>query len=48
LRENFASLNRFGLSLLKPHPAQISTVMKRHSCDWNDAFPLKTVLGAKE
>jgi len=48
LRENVASLNRFGLSLLKPHPAKISTVMKRRSCAWNDAFLLETLLGTKE
>jgi len=48
LRENFASLNCFGLSLLKPHPAKIGTVMKRRSWARNDAFPLETVLGAKE
>ena len=48
LRENFAWLNRFGLSLLKQHPAKISTVMKRRSCAWNDAFLLETVLGITE
>jgi len=48
LRENFAWLNCLCLSLLKPHPAKISTVMKRRSCVWNDAFLLETVLGTKE
>jgi len=48
LRENVARLNCLGLSLLKPHPAKISTVMKRHSYASNDAFPLETVLGTKE
>jgi len=47
-REKFVSLNRFGLSLLKPHPAKIRAVMKRRSWARNDAFPLETVLGAKE
>jgi predicted transposase YbfD/YdcC len=32
LRENFAWLNRFTLSLLKQHPDRTSLVMKRRSC----------------
>ncbi len=38
LRENFAWLNRFALSLLKQHPDRQSIVMKRRSCGWSDAF----------
>jgi predicted transposase YbfD/YdcC len=38
LRENFAWLNRFTLSLLKQHPGDDSTVMKRRSCGWSDDF----------
>ena len=38
LRENFAWLNRFALSLLKQHPGRQSLVMKRRSCGWSDAF----------
>jgi predicted transposase YbfD/YdcC len=45
LRENFAWLNRFTLSLLKQHPAKISQVMKRRSCGWNDDFLLEVLVG---
>src|SRR5713101_4086475 len=38
LRENFAWLNRFTLSLLKQHPDRASLVMKRRSCGWNENF----------
>ena len=38
LRENFAWLNRFALSVLKQHPGHQSLVMKRRSCGWGDAF----------
>jgi predicted transposase YbfD/YdcC len=41
LRENFAWLNRFTLSLLKQHPGKHSLVMKRRSCGWNDDFLLE-------
>src|SRR3974377_884117 len=37
LRENFAWLNRFALSLLKQHPGRQSLVMKRRSCGWGAA-----------
>lgn len=47
LRENFAWLNRFTLSLLKQHPADDSTVMKRRSCAWSDDFLLEVLTGAK-
>lgn len=38
LRENFAWLNRFVLSLLKQHPGKQSIAMKRRSCGWSDKF----------
>jgi predicted transposase YbfD/YdcC len=43
LRENFAWLNRFALSLLKRHPGRQSLVMKRRSCGWSDAFLMEVV-----
>ena len=46
LRENFAWLNRFTLSLLKQHPSDHSTVMKRRSCGWSDDFLLEVLTGA--
>lgn len=45
LRENFAWLNRFTLSLLKQHPSKHSLVMKRRSCGWNDEFLLEILTG---
>ncbi len=45
LRENFAWLNRFTLSLLKQHPAKMSQAMKRRSCGWSDDFLLQVVTG---
>lgn len=45
LRENFAWLNRFTLSLLKQHPDKDSLVMKRRCCGWNDDFLLETLTG---
>jgi predicted transposase YbfD/YdcC len=45
LRENFAWLNRFTLSLLKQHPGDDSTVMKRRSCGWSDDFLLEVLTG---
>jgi predicted transposase YbfD/YdcC len=45
LRENFAWLNRFTLSLLKQHPDRTSLVMKRRSCGWNDNYLLKVLVG---
>jgi predicted transposase YbfD/YdcC len=47
LRENFAWLNRFTLSLLKQHPSKDSTVMKRRSCGWSDNFLLEVLTSAK-
>ena len=46
LRENFAWLNRFTLSLLKQHPGRDSLVMKRRSCGWNENFLLEVLTGA--
>ena len=46
LRENFAWLNRFTLSLLKQHPGRESLAMKRRSCGWSDDFLLKVLAGA--
>jgi predicted transposase YbfD/YdcC len=45
LRENFAWLNRFTLSLLKQHPSDDSTMMKRRSCGWSDDFLLEVLTG---
>jgi predicted transposase YbfD/YdcC len=46
IRENFAWLNRFTLSLLKQHPGKDSIVMKRRSCGWNENFMLEVLMGA--
>ena len=46
LRENFAWLNRFALSLLKQHPGRQSLIMKRRSCGWSDAFLMEIVAGS--
>jgi predicted transposase YbfD/YdcC len=46
LRENFAWLNRFTLSLLKQHRGRLSLVMKRRSCGWNDEFLMEVLTGA--
>ncbi len=43
LRENFAWLNRFTLSLLKQHPSKDSLAMKRRACDWSDEFRLEVL-----
>lgn len=45
LRENFAWLSRFTLSLLKQHPGKLSLAMKRRSCGWNDDYLLQVVTG---
>jgi predicted transposase YbfD/YdcC len=47
LRENFAWLNRFTLSLLKQHPSRDSLVMKRRSCGWGEQFLLQVLTGAR-
>jgi len=46
LRENFAWLNRFALSLLKQHPGRQSVVMKRRSCGWSDDYLMEVVTGS--
>ncbi|MBV8608563.1 MAG: ISAs1 family transposase, partial [Singulisphaera sp.] len=46
LRENFAWLSRFTLSLLKQHPGRESLAMKRRSCGWSDDFLLEVLTGA--
>jgi predicted transposase YbfD/YdcC len=46
LRENFAWLNRFTLSLLKQHPGKDSIAMKRRGCGWSDEFLLEVFAGA--
>jgi predicted transposase YbfD/YdcC len=46
LRENFAWINRFTLSLLKQHPDRASLAMKRRSCGWNENFLLQVLTGA--
>jgi predicted transposase YbfD/YdcC len=45
VRENFAWLNRFTLSLLKQHTGKDSIVMKRRACGWNDDFLLEVLTG---
>jgi predicted transposase YbfD/YdcC len=46
LRENFAWLNRFTLSLLKQHPDRTSIAMKRRSCGWNEDYLLQVLTGS--
>jgi predicted transposase YbfD/YdcC len=46
LRENFAWLNRFTLSLLKQHPDRASIAMKRRSCGWNENYLLQVLTGS--
>ena len=53
VRENFAWLNRFTLSLLKQHPGQDSLAMsadrqamKRRACGWSDEFLLQVLTGS--
>jgi predicted transposase YbfD/YdcC len=45
IRENFAWLNRFTLSLLKQHPGKDSIVMKRRACGWSDEFLAEVLAG---
>jgi predicted transposase YbfD/YdcC len=47
LRENFAWLNRFTLSLLKQHPGKDSVAMKRRACGWSDDFMTEVLTGIK-
>jgi predicted transposase YbfD/YdcC len=45
MRENFAWLNRFTLSLLKQHSGPESIAMKRRSCGWSDDFLTQVLTG---
>jgi len=45
LRENFAWLNRFVLSLLKQDQGRDSVVMRRRTCGWNEDFMLQVLTG---
>jgi predicted transposase YbfD/YdcC len=45
VRENFAWLNRFTLSLLQQHPGKDSIAMKRRACGWSDDFLLQVLAG---
>ena len=45
VRENFAWVNRFTLSLLKQHPGKESVAMKRRACGWSDDFLLQVLTG---
>jgi predicted transposase YbfD/YdcC len=47
IRENFAWLNRFTLSLLKQHPGKDSIAMKRRGCGWSDDFLLQVFAGTR-
>lgn len=47
LRENFAWLNRFTLSLLKQYPDKTSLVMKRRCCGWSEEYLLQVATGAR-
>jgi predicted transposase YbfD/YdcC len=46
VRETFAWLNRFTLSLLKQHPRKDSIAMKRRACGWSADFLLEVLAGA--
>ncbi len=45
MRETFAWLNRFTLSLLKQHPSKNSIVGKRRACGWSEEFLLEVLVG---
>lgn len=45
VRENFAWLNRFVLSLVKQHPRRDSVAMKRRICGWNENYLLEVLVG---
>jgi predicted transposase YbfD/YdcC len=45
LRENFAWLNRFSLSLLKQDRSKASIAMKRRACSWNENYMLEVLTG---
>lgn len=46
LRENFAWLRRFTLSLFKQHQSRKSVAMKRNCCGWSENFMLEALTGA--
>lgn len=46
IRESFAWLNKFTLSLLKQHPAKQSIAMKRRRCAWNEDFLWEVMTGS--
>jgi len=46
VRENFAWLNRFTLSLLKQHSGKESIAMKRRACGWSDDYLLQVLTGS--
>jgi predicted transposase YbfD/YdcC len=46
LRENFAWLNRFLLSLLKQHSDKDSISLRRQACGWDEKFLLQILTGA--
>jgi predicted transposase YbfD/YdcC len=46
VRENFAWLNRFLLSLLKQYPGKDSIVMRRRACGWDENFMLQVLTGS--
>jgi predicted transposase YbfD/YdcC len=45
MRENFAWLNRFTLSLLKQHTGKDSIAMKRRACGWSETFLFEVIAG---
>src|SRR5262245_35862831 len=45
LRENFAWLRRFTLSLLMQHQSRKSVVMRRNCCGWSEDFMLEVLTG---
>ena len=47
LRENFAWLNRFTLSLLKQHSNKKSVAMNRRRCGWNDEILVQILTGQR-
>ena len=46
IRESFAWLNKFTLSLLKQHPVKQSIAMKRRRCAWNEEFLWEVMTGS--
>jgi predicted transposase YbfD/YdcC len=46
LRQNFAWLDRFVLSLLKQNQGKDSVVMRRRTCAWDENFMLQVLVGA--